>query len=84
MGKHLDEGVLNRLVGLGGVAKVLIRDARRAPLMQRHELAKPFARLVHVAALDEPADFDGDAAVVGNGRVGRPLGRRHTRSAMGI
>ena len=33
--EHLDERVLDRFVGFGGVAQVLIGDARRAPLMQR-------------------------------------------------
>ena len=56
--EHLDEGVLDGFVGLGGVAQVLIGDARRPALMLPDEPGEPLARLVHLAALDQAADFD--------------------------
>ena len=65
MGEDLDERVLHRLVSVGSVPKVLVRDARRPPLMERDELAEPIASLVHVAGLDEPADGDGQLCVLG-------------------
>ena len=38
--KHFDECVLHRLVGIVRVAKVAVRDANRAPLLVRDEIAR--------------------------------------------
>src|SRR5262249_25546746 len=69
--KHLDERVLDSLVGLGSVAKVLIRDSGRAPLMDRDELSEPLARLVHFPALDQPANLDCEPRICRERRSGR-------------
>ena len=42
---RLDERVLHRFVRLGGVAQVVERDPRRAPLVPRDQLRVPLARL---------------------------------------
>src|SRR5439155_22548285 len=62
--EHLDKCVLHRLVRFSGIAEVLIRDARRAMLVRRHERAEPLARLVHFAAFDEAADLGGEPRIV--------------------
>jgi hypothetical protein len=56
--EHLDEGVLDGLVGLRWIAKVLVSDAHGAPLVKRNQFGEPVARRVHVAAFDESANFD--------------------------
>src|SRR5262245_62566850 len=43
MGKDLDERVLNRLVSIGAVAQILIRDAERPALMADDEFTKTLA-----------------------------------------
>ena len=58
MREYLDERVLHRFVGVGGVAQVLVGDARRAMLVHGHELAEAVARLVVAAALDQAANLD--------------------------
>ena len=49
--EDLDERVLHRFVGFGGVAEILIGDAQRAALMDGDQLGEPLARLVGLAAL---------------------------------
>src|SRR5262245_6250315 len=65
--KDAEERVLNRLVGLGGIAKILIRNPRRAALMERDELRKTLASLVHPPVFDQRANLDGDPGVVREG-----------------
>ena len=52
MGEHLDECVLDRLVGVRGVAQILIRDAQRAALMPRDQLREALAGFVDRAPLE--------------------------------
>src|SRR5262245_3367583 len=83
-GKYLDERVLDRFVGLSHIAQILIRNSRRAPLVERHELAEPLARLVHLAALDEPADIERNPRVLSDWRrdARTPSGRCLVGSAV--
>ena len=78
MGEHLEEGVLNGLVGLGRVAQVLIGNAQGAPLVNGNQARKALPRLVHRAVVDQAADFDREPRVL---RLRRPRhGRAATRS----
>ena len=73
MGEDLDERVLHGFVGFGGVAQILVGDAKRAALVRSHQPGEPLARLVHAPTLDQSADLD---------RQPRVLGLRHaSRSA---
>jgi hypothetical protein len=62
--KHLDECVLNGLIGIGRVAQVLKGDPQRAALMGGDQPFKPLARLVHFTAFDEVPNFDGKARII--------------------
>ena len=44
MGVRLDEGILNRLVRLGGIAHVVKRDSRCASLVPAHQFGISLAR----------------------------------------
>ena len=75
MGKDLDEGVLDGFVGFGGIAQILIRDSRRAPLMSFDQPGKELSRLVHVAPLDQLPDVNRQLRVrrqCGGQRESRP------------
>jgi hypothetical protein len=66
--EHFDERVLHGFVGFGGVAQILKRDSRRSPLVQRDQLAKPFARTIHFIVFNQAPDLDGKLCVLGNTR----------------
>src|SRR5206468_10878281 len=51
-------------------SQILIGEARRAALVLRDEIRELLARLVHLAALDQPADDDRQPRVVRQGRDG--------------
>ena len=74
VGEDLDEGVLDRLVGVGGVPQILVRDPRRATLVDLDEGAEAVARLVHLAALDEAPDVDREPRILGQRRDARRAG----------
>jgi hypothetical protein len=63
--KHLDERVLDRLVGVRGVAKILKGDAEGAPLVARDQVGETLPRLLDRASLEEAADLDGQLRVFG-------------------
>ena len=58
--KHLYEGVLHGLVGIGGIAEVVIRDAQSPALQERHEGAEPIASGLALASQHERLDFGGN------------------------
>ncbi len=81
MGEDLDERVLDRLVGVGAVAEILIRNAEGAPLMSGHEPREPIAGFVDRPPLEQAADFDRELRVLGTGWRSRPpdaLSGRHS------
>jgi hypothetical protein len=80
--EHLDERVLDDLVGIGGVPEILVGDARRAALVDLDERAEALAGLIHVAALDEAADLDRDPRILRQ-RGGRPP-RRSARQGEAV
>ena len=72
MREDFDERVLHRFVGLGGVAQVLVRDARGAALVNGDEACEALSRFIDVASFDKAADLD---------REPRILGQRHRDSS---
>ena len=70
--EDLDERVLHRFVGFGGIVQILIRDPHRPALMNGHELGEALARPVEVAVDDEVANLDGNPRVVGQRRRDGP------------
>jgi hypothetical protein len=62
--EHLDEGVLDGFVGLGGITEILESDAKCAALMCNDESFETLASLFHFAAFHELANFDGQTRVV--------------------
>ena len=76
MPEDLDERVLDRFVGLGGVAEILIRDAGGAALVACDESGEAVARLVHLAALDQLANLDREMRVLRRLGRGAALARR--------
>jgi hypothetical protein len=59
MQEHLHEGVLDGLVGIGGLAKVVISDAQCPALQKRHEAPEPIARDVAFAGQHKRLYFGG-------------------------
>ena len=57
--EDFDEGVLDRLVGISGVAQILERDSRRPSLVQCDQLTESLTRPLHLASFGEAANFDG-------------------------
>ena len=55
-GEGLDEGVLNRLVGIGGVTKIKERDARGPALVRRDQPVERLAGFAQLAVGDEGLD----------------------------
>ena len=55
-GEGLDEGVLNRLVGIGGVTKIKERDARGPALVRRDQPVERLAGFTQLAVGDERLD----------------------------
>jgi hypothetical protein len=57
--EHLQEGVLNGLVGIVRIAQVVVRDTDRAPLLMRDQIGEPLAGGVAIAGKDERLDDTG-------------------------
>ena len=55
--EHLDEGVLYRFIRVVHVPQILIRNADRAPLLERDEVGEPFPGRVAPACDDERLEF---------------------------
>ena len=77
--KHLDERVLDGFVGFGGVAQILIRDARRAPLMRFDQSCKELSGLLQVVPLHKLADLDGQGRILRHRGPERPATARAGR-----
>ena len=81
--EHLDERVLDGLVGIGAVPQVLIGNAQSATLMQRDQRAESLPGLVELSALDERPNIDGELRVLGERSGNRPTAR-HSAEAAGV
>jgi hypothetical protein len=59
MAEHLDERVLNGLVGFGRVTQILKRDAQGPALVRDDETFEAVTSGIEVAAFDQSANLDG-------------------------
>ena len=66
--EYFDERVLNRFVGLSGIAQVLIRDPQGPTLLRGNEASESLARLFGLASRNELPDLDCQARIVRQGR----------------
>ena len=64
MAEDLDERILNRLVSVGRIAQILIRDPKRPSLVKRDELSEPIACRGNLATADQVANLDRDPRVL--------------------
>jgi hypothetical protein len=74
---------LDSLVGVCGIAKILIGNPEGTALVARDQVSKPVAGLVDRAPLEEAADFDGELCILRTGRGCRPPGARPRRQSAG-
>jgi hypothetical protein len=76
MREHLEEGVLDRFVGVGCIAEILIGDPKRPALMPGHEVGEPFAGGVDLAPIQQATDLDGELGIARTLRRSRPADDR--------
>jgi hypothetical protein len=67
--KHFEKRVLNCLVGIVGIAQVVIRNAHRAALLSGDQVGETFARRITFARENEGFDAGGEFRVPGRRRL---------------
>ena len=72
MTEGLDECILNRLVGVGRVVQLLVRNAHGPALMNGHEFCEALACRIERAVDNEVANLDRNPRVVRQRRRNRP------------